>query len=81
TMSFFTGTELPSDTTSACEGDTVTIRCAVPNPHLLWLPDSVRGPQIRFRVRPGVTRSPLFPHSASARPAWSIPCAPLPCRP
>ncbi|MFM8178331.1 MAG: hypothetical protein ACKOAG_03985 [Candidatus Kapaibacterium sp.] len=80
TMSFFTGTELPSDTTSACEGDTVTIRCAVPNPHLLWLPDSVRGPQIRFRVRPGVTSLTLVSTQCfgETRLVHTVRSAPLP---
>ncbi|MFN9776284.1 MAG: hypothetical protein ACK54V_00315 [Candidatus Kapaibacterium sp.] len=55
TMSFFSGSELPSDTTRACQGDTITLRCTVPNSHLLWLPDSLRGQEIRMPVRRGTT--------------------------
>ena len=55
TMSFFTGNELPTDTTVACEGDTITLMCSVPNSYLLWLPDSVRGQQLRYKVRRGTS--------------------------
>ncbi len=80
TMSFFSGSELPADTTTACEGDTVTIRSTVPNPHLLWLPDSVRGQQVRFRVKPGITTVTLVTTQCfgETRLVHTVRSAPLP---